>query len=733
MVETPARRRSTRNASRAGASPTPAPAETPAARRASRGPKAATPLPQVQTAGNQSYGAAGKVDIDSQMASQDNAFAAVFNTNTVTTTTTATRAVTESQAGNHTAGDGIAVSAGRRSRQNSVAPSSAISGRARGRPSTAAKPPASIAEEVESDEEEEDDELQDDNAYRRIVNRTFSSQEPTSHHNGSVRPGRAATNISFSQTDFPSTFSYFAPKDGGPISGTPAPRFRQSSIARAVRPPATFEEIQAARPWFARITAETIPRWVDSLSPYFVLRNVLFALGLALLVFLASGANYNTLISTTSSALRQLQAMPQAVVDSIVLQAEKARNSAVHGTAYDKNLFGRVSAIEKDLDFLRQSNTIYRESIDELKSILPNNLIVQKNKETGRWELPTDFWPALKEKISSDHDLSVGKATVPAPSWDAFLKHNKNLILKTIAQESRDAAHGTYDESRRAGHIISQEQFLEAIEENNVKLNKRLSTFESSVTRRTEQIAQDAAKAAISRRRSEAAGFHYLEDLALLNMARNHDLLMKSVNYFSAALGAVVNPHLTSPTYQKGQPNLLATAWSYLPFSSVPSAHPAVAALEGWDETGDCWCAAASSDRGKAQLGVIMPRSIIPTSFTVEHMPSQGTFDIGAAPQELEMWVKAPEFDGSEDKVAALPPCSGTPPALDYVCIGQGRYDVHGTNHVQNFPLYSGVDVGRVNEAVVRVVSNWGRPWTCLYRVRMHGKGEDELGGEQKA
>ena len=583
---------------------------------------------------------------------------------------------------------------------------------------------------MESDDDMSNQYQDDNNSLRKMVNRTFGSQEPTSHHNGYVRPGRAATNISFSQTDFPSTFSYIAPDHGGPISGTPAPRLRQSSVAAAVRPPATSEEIQAARPWFARITAETIPRWVDTISPYFVLKNGLFALGLFLLMFLASGINYSNVLSTTSSALQQIQAMPKALVDSIVMQVEKARDSAVHGTGYDRNLFGRVSAMEKDLDFLRQTNTMYRESIDELKSILPNSLIVQKNQGTGRWELPMDFWQALKEKISSDHDLNTDKSTISTPTWDAFLKNNKKQIMNIIAQESRDAKSGTYDEAKRAGHIISQEQFLEAMEENNARLNSRLSVFETTITRRTEQIAQDAAKAAISRRHASAAGFHYLEDLALLNMARNHDILMKSVNYFSAPLGAVVNPYYTSTSYQKEQPTLWATIWSCMPLSSVPTAHPAVVALERWDEVGDCWCAAASSDRGKAQLAVLMPRSIVPTSFTVEHMPSQGTYDIGAAPKELEVWVHAPAFDASPDKVAALPRCSGAPPADDYICIGKGRYDVHASNHVQNFPLYAGADVGPVRSAIIRVINNWGRDWTCLYRVRMHGKGEEEQAGK---
>jgi len=601
-----------------------------------------------------------------------------------------------------------------------------MSGRNRGRPSTATRPPPSITEEIESDDDISNQNHDDNYSLRRIVNRTFSSQTPSAYYNGSVRPGRAATNVSFSQTDFPSTFSYNAPDQGGPISGTPAPRLRHSSVAAAVRPPATSEEIQAARPWFTRITAETIPRWIDTISPYFVLKNGLFALGLVLLMLLASGINYSAVLSSASSALQQIQTMPQAFVDSIVMQVEKARDSAVHGTGYDRNLFGRVTAMEKDLDFLRKTNTMYHESIDELKSILPNSLIVQKNQETGRWELPMDFWQALKEKISSDHDLNTGKSTISTPTWDAFLKNNKKQIMNIIAQESRDAALGTFDESKRAGHIISQEQFLEAMEENNARLNNRFSAFETTISRRTEQIAQDAAKAAISRRHASAAGFHYLEDLALLNMARNHDILMKSVNYFSAPLGAAVNPYLTSPAYQKKQPNWAATIYSYLPKSSVPTAHPAVAALERWDEVGDCWCAAASSDRGKAQLGVLMPRPIVPTSFTVEHMPSQGTFDIGAAPKELEVWVKAPAFDAAPDKVDALPRCAGTPPADDYICIGKGRYDVHASNHVQNFPLYAGVDVGTVTDAVIRVVNNWGRDWTCLYRVRMHGKGEEE-------
>jgi len=79
------------------------------------------------------------------------------------------------------------------------------------------------------------------------------------------------------------------------------------------------------------------------------------------------------------------------------------------------------------------------------------------------------------------------------------------------------------------------------------------------------------------------------------------------------------------------------------------------------------------------------------------------------------------------------------PHSARYVRIAQFEYDADEPNAVQTFPVDEEVrnmemDFGIV---VLRVLSNWGQEFTCLYRFRVHGQmitaEEDELSSESTA
>jgi hypothetical protein len=195
-------------------------------------------------------------------------------------------------------------------------------------------------------------------------------------------------------------------------------------------------------------------------------------------------------------------------------------------------------------------------------------------------------------------------------------------------------------------------------------------------------------------------------------------------NFFLPSYGARVVPSLTSPTMERSAPNLLAK--SYLLFNRRPAPNSPAVALERWEEPGDCWCAAPSSSQGNAQLTVDMGRNIYPNALTVEHIHREATLEPLSAPKNLEVWAYVP---GAEQQVrdaaaaAGLEWCSDWP-ISGWVCVGSGFYDLNGVNNVQTLPLAAnmkalGVPTHRIS---VRVTSNWGAEWTCLYRLKMHGE-----------
>ncbi|KAL9096929.1 MAG: hypothetical protein Q9165_000893 [Trypethelium subeluteriae] len=248
------------------------------------------------------------------------------------------------------------------------------------------------------------------------------------------------------------------------------------------------------------------------------------------------------------------------------------------------------------------------------------------------------------------------------------------------------------------------------------------------------------------------------------------------VNFLSACLGAVVDPYLTSPT-QIGDEGWVSQIYRRFFLPSAPN--KPIAALMPWEDAGDAWCAAPTvtglnhndGTHGKAQLAVIMPYSVYPTSFTVEHIPMTGTLDVHSTPQWLELWAHVPDVglrdalvakvdtvmgsqlrstDEQEDSHEHRPlpdpsafrardpkPTAGLSLAAqrrlnlggpwevpsDFVRIGRFRYDVAARHFVQTFDLpVSLVDWIATNKVLIRVTQTYGREWTCMYRFRLGGQ-----------
>lgn len=449
-----------------------------------------------------------------------------------------------------------------------------------------------------------------------------------------------------------------------------------------MNPPATHEEIEAARPSSIVVLWESLLRWVQaSLSPLTQLSSAIknFAL-ISLILLLLTFFFWPT-------AWQDIGESGATVYHKAGGFFSHSVRPAGHHIVYDSDLTQRVTILESDV---RQIRKEIHSATHKLEEILPKQLLVQKNEVTGQWDLPVDFWNALRERLA-DEGSSI--------AWDGFISANK-AKLDEAAQESIERA------ALKGSHIVNQEMFIERIEQ-------IASEVASSTTTKLLKALPAADK-----------GVNVLYTLALSNIARNTELAIQTVNYFSWGLGAVIVPGLTSPTQQKRR---LTTWQKVFGAGSSPIDHKPVKVLQRWEEQTDCWCAAESTDKGKAQVGVIIPRPIVPTSITIEHIPARGTLDIGAAPKEFEVWVTNTEHPSPpENRVHDL--SCGEQPAKDFVCIGKGKYDVHGPNHIQNFGLQA-ADLGVVNKAVVKVKNNWGKDYTCIYRIRLHGK-EPVLTGE---
>jgi len=217
------------------------------------------------------------------------------------------------------------------------------------------------------------------------------------------------------------------------------------------------------------------------------------------------------------------------------------------------------------------------------------------------------------------------------------------------------------------------------------------------------------------------------------------------VNYLSRGLGAMIDPHLTSPSNKH---NYQARAWHRWGLGTYVGQVPGPAdVLLPWDDVGDCWCAAPSD--GKSQVAVLLPHRIVPTHVVVEHIPKGATLGIGAAPKDLELWVQILDDQqrdlvqagandvlrwsrkGSKDSTDVTPTQRiddfQAKKSLDrtWVRLASFRYDIEAPQHIQTFKIDVELDYWGLaaNKVAIRVKDNWGpSDFTCLYRLKLYGK-----------
>jgi len=396
----------------------------------------------------------------------------------------------------------------------------------------------------------------------------------------------------------------------------------------------------------------------------------------------------------------------------------------------------RLLVMEDQVRTLYKSDELRSASIRRLEAELPTAFVVRKNNETGELEIPDQFWQALLARIEQLDNNRTANATEPT-LWDHYLERNRAIIEAMFLEMVGEKVKPVIKELLAELSVVTYDDFVDTVnlqaQHFDIELDDMkylLQTTYKFSKKEVDHIASEIADRTVTSRLN-TLGWQQLEQIAYANLLHNAQLAIKTVNYFSARLGARVDPHLTSPTQTRGL-NWVKKVYSSLVW--LPSPHPPIAALEPWDEASDCWCAASTpGDEGKAQLAVMMPYPIFPEQVTVEHIPVEGTLDIHSAPKNMELWVeikdkaKREEYDAIQELGGSCSPQSTLGP--DYVCLGRWQYNIHAPNHIQTF----GLDIKlkhiglAVQKAVVRVDSNWGREWTCIYRVRMHGELEQPL------
>ncbi|KAF6755466.1 hypothetical protein DFP72DRAFT_1067747 [Ephemerocybe angulata] len=250
------------------------------------------------------------------------------------------------------------------------------------------------------------------------------------------------------------------------------------------------------------------------------------------------------------------------------------------------------------------------------------------------------------------------------------------------------------------------------------------------------------------------------------------DTLAKPDFALHSAGGRVI-PSLTSPTYEIRPSTLRGSVLGALTGNGYAVGHPPVTAIEPSLHAGRCW----PMQGVRGQLGVALAMPVYVEEVSVDHVAREIAFDMRTAPREMEVWGLVEGQDNierlrrwREERVAERRAevekeggsvdaeweegewkrmREGYPESLprnpEYVRLARFVYDIHAPRHVQTFKVDEGVREMGIDFGVVvgRVLSNWGHEsYTCLYRLRVHGKRtgevpppyeEVEVGGEASA
>jgi SUN domain-containing protein 1/2 len=232
----------------------------------------------------------------------------------------------------------------------------------------------------------------------------------------------------------------------------------------------------------------------------------------------------------------------------------------------------------------------------------------------------------------------------------------------------------------------------------------------------------------------------HLVDTAVTRYSK--DTIAKA-DFALSSSGASIIPSLTSETLEIVPQGMWQQAIATITGNGYAIGRPPITALHYETHNGHCW--PFVGDQG--QLGVLLALPVRIEEITIDHVARDVAWDMRSAPRMMEVWgfvegaenlAKVTAWEVSRYEAGLEVPIQprSLPSSAKYLRIAQFEYDIDEPNAVQTFPVDEdiralGLDFGIVT---LRMLSNWGREFTCLYRFRVHGQKleevEDKLGDE---
>ncbi len=428
-----------------------------------------------------------------------------------------------------------------------------------------------------------------------------------------------------------------------------------------------------------------------------------------------------------------------------IVRPSPPSTSPPHQHVDEQYIYGRLDALEYDVKTIKkQMSTIDFETIEILRGILPEHLVVVRDS-SGELSLSDDFWHALQDKIRSDGTLFPDQPSTKDPAswtkkemgkiWEKYLLQNERAVNTYLAKTVKE----NFPRLLQNHQVATKDSVLDMIRKNwqeneaGIKselkrLNKKL---DDNITRSRGGLAEKEIIGFVEDTIRKFISAAQLEAMVSAALTANINYGLSRVNHFSPGTGAMINPLITSPTYVNPINKVHYFPWRFirsLVGVPVPTPNGPRAALTPWQEFGDCWCHPTAG-----VLAVVMGSTIYPKEVVVEHISQSASLEPDATPKDMELWAHMPDGKFREMwylSAAVFPEMKsdlGIP--AQYVLIAEWTYDINARNKVQAFPInkldMEGLEAD-TNKLIVRAKNNWSEngtlPYTCFYRVRVHGQ-----------
>lgn len=372
-------------------------------------------------------------------------------------------------------------------------------------------------------------------------------------------------------------------------------------------------------------------------------------------------------------------------------------------------------------DDLEANHTALAKRVADLEDYVPPRMVV--DLVDGEMVIRERFWSALSEKLQGSTEL-----------YDSFIAANEDAANRLAA----NAVNKSLESAISSERVLHRDGIVKLLEDSGRDLEIRLREMMDSKHADAASVARTVAAQVATQISVEGKQRSFHDELRLLvnaHMLQNTYNALTSPNYFSPNLGAVVDPHHSSPTAPLKQ-KVPKVGWFASSLKRRPN--PPVAALTHWNEMGDCWCAARSPEMGHAQLAIITEHKIVPHNFIIEHVPAIGRQGKTSAPKSFELWAETPSAEQAAEVKAAIRKFVGPSshwstcnddddllgPTNTSVCVASGGYNINADTWVHSYPMIANMDRldFAANKFYYRVDNNWGAVNTCTYRVRLTGR-----------